>query len=678
MMTATIFAQQKEKDTLTTQELEEVVVSATRNLRQLSSVPLPAQLISREQIQNSGSLRLSDILEEQTGLITVPDFGGVEGIQIQGLDAAYTLILIDGVPLIGRSAGTLDLNRITVANIKQIEIVKGPSSSLFGSEAMGGVINIITEKPVSNTIKGELSYRYGTFDTHDVSSSVSYGKSKYGFSAYTNLYKSNGYDLTPGDIYNTVEPFQNITSGLQFRYRPSEKWNMNVSSRFFNQQIKAKSEVSEELLSGKGTTDEWNLHAIITQTPDEHWKMEYEFYTTRFKTEQKLYTTTNSLFERSYYNESVIRPEVRVHYNAGNKGTLTAGAGASFNTLDRTYFNDNVDFNAIYAYAQYDFRPIERLNVIAGARYDAHNIYESAFSPKLSAKYDISEAISIKGSAGFGFKVPDLRQLYFDFENSAVGYIVLGYNVAYDRLQELDKQGRLRNYTMDTEIYSKDLKTENSVGYNLGVTARYDKLKTEVNFFYNSIENLIDTRAVAQLKNGQNVFSYYNVGKVYTYGAEINATYQLTENLKLLTGYQLLFAKDRDVERQFDNEGYFARDAENKTFRLKKSDYFGLYNRSRHTANAKVFYIIPHWKASANLRAVYRSKFGLFDSNDNQILDTYDDFVDGYVQLHASFTKDIYKNVKVQFGIDNILDRTDTNISNLPGRIVYGRVQFQF
>ena len=77
-------------------------------------------------------------------MITVPDFGGGEGIQMQGLDAQYVLILIDGVPLVGRSAGTLDLNRISVGNIKQIEVVKGASSSLYGSDALGGVINIIT------------------------------------------------------------------------------------------------------------------------------------------------------------------------------------------------------------------------------------------------------------------------------------------------------------------------------------------------------------------------------------------------------------------------------------------------------------------------------------------------------------------------------------------------------
>ena len=77
-----------------TDSLEEVLITATRTQRQLSSLPLPAQIISKETIAQSGSVRLSDILAEQTGLITVPDYGGGEGIQIQGLDSQYILILI--------------------------------------------------------------------------------------------------------------------------------------------------------------------------------------------------------------------------------------------------------------------------------------------------------------------------------------------------------------------------------------------------------------------------------------------------------------------------------------------------------------------------------------------------------------------------------------------------------
>ena len=103
-----------------------------------------ASIIKKEEIEKTNATRLSDIINEELGLITVSDFGGAEGIQMQGLDSEYTLILIDNQPLVGRLAGTLDLNRISVGNVKQIEIVRGPSSSLYGNNAFAGVVNIIT------------------------------------------------------------------------------------------------------------------------------------------------------------------------------------------------------------------------------------------------------------------------------------------------------------------------------------------------------------------------------------------------------------------------------------------------------------------------------------------------------------------------------------------------------
>ena len=126
----------------TKNKLEEVIITGTKTDRVLSSLPLNASIIKKEEIEKTNATRLSDIINEELGLITVSDFGGAEGIQMQGLDSEYTLILIDNQPLVGRLAGTLDLNRISVGNVKQIEIVRGPSSSLYGNNAFAGVVNL--------------------------------------------------------------------------------------------------------------------------------------------------------------------------------------------------------------------------------------------------------------------------------------------------------------------------------------------------------------------------------------------------------------------------------------------------------------------------------------------------------------------------------------------------------
>lgn len=128
------------EDSLKTVRSSEIVVSATRSEQNLENAAIPVSVISKKCIEQQGAMRLNEVLEEQTGLAIMYDHG--TGVQLQGFSPAYTLILIDGEPVVGRTAGTLELTRFTVANIERIEIVKGPSSSLFGSEALGGVINI--------------------------------------------------------------------------------------------------------------------------------------------------------------------------------------------------------------------------------------------------------------------------------------------------------------------------------------------------------------------------------------------------------------------------------------------------------------------------------------------------------------------------------------------------------
>ena len=212
------------KDTTAT-ALDEVIVTATTTKRQLSSLPMPVTLISKKQIQETGSTRLRDIILEQTGIIMVPDFGGSEGVQLQGIDAEYTLILVNGLPYVGRTSGNLDLDRISVNNIKQIEIVKGPSSSLYGSEAIGGVINIITEAPLSEQtdLSTSTMSRFGAEEELDLSFGILHQQDKIGVDARLSLNSGGGYDLSPTTENNTVNPYQNYNGNLRLIYDISDQ-----------------------------------------------------------------------------------------------------------------------------------------------------------------------------------------------------------------------------------------------------------------------------------------------------------------------------------------------------------------------------------------------------------------------------------------------------------------------
>lgn len=672
-----VFSQEQLADSIKISELREVVVTATRTERNLASLPLPIAIITSEAISKSGVTRLNEILFEQTGLLTIPDFGGVEGIQVQGLDASYTLILIDGVPLVGRSAGTLDLSRISVGNIDRIEIVKGASSSLYGSEALAGVINIITKKPKRDLLSGNLSYRYGSFETNDLNSNVVWKKNKFSGSIFANYFNTNGYDLNESTPEKTVEPFYNITIQPKFYYDFSDDLKLVVGNRYYNQKQDYKATIDDEKYKGNSNINEWNSQIKVTHKWNKKFYSEYEFYATNYKTDEFLNDSNKQLFEANFYKQWLFRPEVRTTWSF-QKSKLTAGIGLNKETLNRTYFDSNVVFNSQYAFLQYDYNPTDKWNILAGFRYDNHQEYQSQWSPKFAVNYKVNQNISLKSSIGYGFKAPDFRQLYFDFSNSAIGYAVFGYNVAETKLDDLDVQGQIL-FRYDGIDFNSELKPENSINFNLGSYYEKENFKWETNFFYNSISNLIDTKAIAQKTNGQNVFSYFNSDEIFTYGIENNFHYKIN-NFKFSLGYQYLVAKDKSVLKAIDKGEVFARDQTTlASFQLKKDDYFGLFNRSKHTANFKVLYTIPTLKTAINLRVFYRSKYGIADSNNNQILDNYDDFVADYFLTNLSITKDIKDNLSLQMGANNLLDFTNPNeISNLSGRQLFARLQFNF
>ncbi|PKB17532.1 TonB-dependent siderophore receptor [Flavobacterium sp. 5] len=671
------FAQKIEKDSIQQNELLEVmVVTGTRTERVLSSLPLPMTIITSETIAKTGVTRLNEILNEQTGIILIPDESGFEGVQMQGLDAAYTMILIDGLPLVGRSSGVLDLSRVSVGNIERIEIVKGASSALYGSEAMGGVINVITKKPKKDMFSGNLSYRYATFNTNDINANILWKKKKFSANLFTNFYSSDGYDLDKTTALKNVEQFYNYTIQPKLYYDFSENLKLIVSNRFYNQKMDNVAIISSENYNGNAKENEWNSQIKLEHKWNSKLYFEYEFYATNYKNDSFLNDENNLLYDKTYYNQWLFRPEVRTTLSINND-KLTAGIGLNYETLDRTYFETNVSFNSHYIFIQYDCNPTEKWNILAGFRFDNHSEYTSQLSPKLAVNYKINGNFSLKGSVGYGYKAPDFRQLYFDFSNPSVGYTVLGYNVAENGLNALEAEGQILKRIPGIS-FEDPLDAESAVNFNLGTFYKKNKFKLDINTFYNSIANLIDTRVVAQKTNSQNVFSYFNTGEVFTYGVEFNTVYNFTKEFTVSLGYQYLEAKDKSVVDNFEDYQYI-RNAELQTIKINKSDYFGLYNRSKHTANLKFACTIPKIKTDINLRVLYRSKYGLYDTNGNQILDKYDTFVSDYFITNLAASKDITDKLVFQVGANNLLDYTDpSQIPNLSGRQLFARIQYNF
>ena len=654
-------------------QLEEVMITGTKTLRVVSSLPLNASVIKKEEIEKTNATRLSDIINEELGLITISDFGGAEGIQMQGLDSEYTLVLIDNQPLVGRSAGSLDLDRISVGNIKQIEIVRGPSSSLYGNEALAGVINIISDEPKKG-LNGKISSSYETHNTIDSNFFLSFMDEKFKSSIFLNRYSSDGYDLNNDDELKTVNEFKNFTSHLKLAYTFSNKFNIALNSRNYTQTI---DNIASSTLSGESFTSEDNLNLIFSYKSNKI-KTDLEVYFTSYFGDEFLDDEDGNRFSESFYDQILLKPEIKSVYNINSKKEIVVGLGYKYETLNRTYFDTKPKQNSPFIYFQYDFNPNEKINLILGARYDKFDDYKSQVSPKFSGIYRINDNNSIKLSSGYGFKAPDFRQLYFNFSNSTVGYSVIGYNVIEDVLNQLIDEGQIANIVVPIDEFEDPLSPENSFGVNLGYNSDInEKISLSANIFSNSAKNLIDYRVIANKTNGQNVFSYYNVNNVSTYGFEIQTKFKADNFLNYSLGYQLLYAYDLDAREAFDNGEIYARlTPSSPAFRLNKSDYFGLYNRSRHMGIFKINYNNLEKKFSANLRVRYRSKYGLYDSNSNNYLDKYDIFVKGHFTANITINQNVNDKTTISGGIENIFNYLDSeNISSLSGRIYYLRIK---
>jgi len=661
-------------DTISNTKLEEVVVTATKTLRQLSTLPMPAKLITKEEIAKSSSTKLSDILDDQPGIFIVPDFGGGNGIQIQGLDSQYTLLLIDGSPIIGRQSGTLDLDRISIGNIEQVEIIKGSSSSLYGTDALGGVVNLITSK-AKDSISAEASYKISTFNTNDIS--VNLGKiSQNGdnLNFYFNSFNSNGYDLNDDPILNTVEPYKSYTGFLRHNFKKN-KWSYFSSVRIYNEN---QDFTLNENSYGKNIINELGINTSINYIKNKNYKLIFENYYTNYKNDEEFRLNQNSI-EESFFNQSLFKSELRSIYTINKKNTLTFGLGFYSELLKRNnFYREEVSQNSFNYFVQYEGFIFENTNYVFGARYDQYDEYESEFSPRFAIRTQINDNVSSKISIGKGFKTPDYRQLYFNFSNSSSGYSVIGFNAAKEIISNLQSLGQISNLIISQDEFEGKLKPETSISFNLGFNIKTNKSTVfDINFFRNQISNLIDYKIIASKVNGQSIFSYYNLNKVYTQGIEFNSTSTVFNDIEISIGYQFLEAKDNDSKNQIKNGEVFARmTPSSPTFQIKPKDYFGLYNRSKHNFNLKISYAFKDY-FDIYFKSKYRSKYGLSDSNGNNLLDDFDDFVESNLISDISISKN-YKNYILTFGVENLFDYTDReNIPNYPGRIIYSKLNIK-
>lgn len=660
--------------------LDEVVITGTRTENNVKNLPMPIQVISGKAILQSGAENLLDLLQMHTGLVVAVNPLGVSlqgypnpfgtGIQMQGLDPAYTLILIDGEPLTGRNAGILDMGRVALGNIKQIEILRGPATSLYGSDALAGVINVITRNPEKNGAGARL--HYGSNNAVGLTLTGDLRIKKTSLEVLARRYSNEGWDYSPGVYGNTMDPYHNYTINAKTVTRINEKNTLVFSGRYFSQKQKNDYLITpdkvREVINGYTVEEDKSIYGKWDHKVHDKLNFITSVYATSFDNHSDAFLKRNdSLYEQITLDHFLLRPELQV--NVGEHGNQwTTGGGYNFETINSNRYSSKKQLDSWYGYLQKQWTLSYRLNMIAGARLDKNTLYSAQLSPKLAAAYKVTPDIIIKGSIGAGFKAPDFRQQFLNFSNSLIGYTILGARELGHGLERLQQNGLLSE-TVDIQPYMAgvELTPERSVGVNLGVDYTVNHATViKLNFFRNDINHLIETYNLPfNQVNDKAIFSYINVDQVFTQGGEFNLTRRFGKNFNLNAGYNFLIAKDKQVVRDLKEGKIYRRDPyTGRSGIVQPNEYKGLYNRSKHTANINFQYHNFRYKAGANLAAKYRGKYGFQGINDyedgNEILDHPDEFAEGFALINLVVHKNIGKYFMLQAGVENLLDYTQT------------------
>ncbi len=676
-------------------ELNEVNVKGIHsnpdNFIDMTRTAMPSKVITRQEIEMMGSRRLDEVLKEQTGLAIVNDIGSgnrAVGLQMQGFDSGYTMIMIDGQPMVGRNNGNFDLSRITVSNIERIEIIKGASSCLFGSEALAGVVNIVTRKNISQP-QGLAALRYGSFNMVDATLEGETPFAGKKGSAYLsgNYYRTDGFNSNPYlSDGKTAPPFNSYAFQGRGRYLLNDISTLSFNGRFVTRHSENKI-AYQNLNPSMDVLDEYDLNGSLALNNNfrNGLKLKSQYYLTRYQNEQSV-TDLESGFVMpgSDFKQYLHRFEMQVSKNIASSVELTGGAGGAYELLDNTSYRGNKSMANYFVYGQFDWQAADKLSFTGGGRFDYHDKYGAKLNPSLGLRYNALKNLTFRAAVGTGFKTPNFQQLYMVFINVQTGYSVFGAEEFWREIQILQEAGQIMSIFPSAKRIG-NLKPERSVSYSGGFAYKpFSMLDIDMNVFYNDMKNFINSEQVAFKTSGQQIYSYMNIAKAYTTGAEVGINYKASKSIQFSAGYQLLYAVDKGVVDSIKNgTGLYAMvydtDA-NETRRSRRSDYLGMNNRSRHMANIKISYAHERTGLTGSFRVNYRSKYGFMEDNRaNNFLDPWDKFVKSFFLLNLAVQKTMYnKHLQLQITADNLMNYRDQLMPGQQGRAILGGISWRF
>ena len=623
---------ESKEDTLETDgavELEPIVVTATRTPQHLKDTPVITNLITRAEIEATGAENIGEVLEHTAGIIIHRDGHG-DGVQLQGLDSEYVLILVDGEPQVGRIAGKLDMARLAVENVERIEIVKGATASLFGNAALGGVINIITRK-ATTPFSVQVSQNFEQNSTLDSRGTLELQRDKLNALLTLSHNRRSPIDLDTSDLTTTIDGYANVTGSARTEYQLTPATNLIFSGQYFTQNQEGISENGPVAFDRLGDIENFSgsvgiEHEFGERTPSvPATLLTGKLYATRYDDESTVIDReTRETNSQNLNIQDLVKGEIQFDTTLWEKHQLTLGGEVILENLQSQRITDGergLLTNSFFV--QNVFRPISAFALVIGGRLDNHSEFGAHFSPKLSAMYRLIDNLRIRVSYGQGFRAPDFKNLYLDFTNVTSGYQVLG---------------------------NPSLQPESSHNYNLGMEYQvFNGLLARIHMYRNDLHNLIEAERVGKSAAGGSKFEYQNISRAYTEGADVEAQARIEVGsiggFTSAVGYAYLRGADKETG-------------------------LPLLNRSTHSGTLKLAYLHPNSGVQVDLRGRYASRWGFFDDGD-KVLEP-EEFAPSYWVWNVRASKTLFKIFKASIGCNNIFDFKIPTFYTFTGRSFYG------
>ena len=494
-----ITAQAEEKEP----KLEEIVVTATKTPHTLEDVPVETILVTKEDIKGSNAKNVSELLGNIAGFYirgeNVPGSSAYLS-RLRGLDfdKGYGLILINGERVLGGGMGEygISLNQIPLEMIERIEVVKGPGSVLYGSDAIVGVVNIIT-KPVPEKPALTVSGGYGSYGTS--LANISYGQKieKFGFlvSAQKETSERGRYGASEDD-------FEGRYALVKGSYDFSDKVNFSIGINHDNLEWKYQTE--EKLKFSP---------SLEIALPDAS-VMKLKGYSNRLNMD-----SFSPGYTRRYGDITYTQTEVQYTKLLGKSQLITAGGEYLLRDIDASFADKSDTFQSLYLQDELMLKPF---SVVIGGRLDDYSRYGTEFNPKTSLMWEVAENTRLRASIGRAFKSPTIRQLYVSFKHGA------WWNKP-----------------------NEDLSSEVSLGYSAGIEHIFSKkLSANLNLFRNDIKDIIIAVDTSETIDGTPVRTWKNVGKAFTQGSELGIKAAVLDSLFLNIGYTYLETENTETQKE--------------------------------------------------------------------------------------------------------------------------------